>query len=346
MDEAWTTPPPGQGTSDRSLKVLLMSSRQPLDERDVGKSVADLKAEVLGGLHNVTVDNPDADWKILPIGSHLWLLKVLEDFAASEQLAIHVRFVHWHRALHDIAHVYGRDYDVIQVPSTFLAYLADMGTFRPLPDLCPSLYVGGLLESCQTESEPGVHYAVPWHADARVVYYRDEDEKEPSWADFQDFVEWLRTRQGDDKEKRPFGVAVGPDGDILHTTLYYFLGGHIIEPDSGGQWMPVFDDEKRVGDGLRQLDAIAREGLVRWLTPAPDERTSQTSAKALLKGQCDAVFGGPWMWTVFKRRPRTSALPSFPICCPARSGSSAEATWPSARRQGNAGMSRCVWPGS
>ena len=263
---------------------------------------------------NLVFENPDADWKALKIGDHHWLCGELDAFARSIDAKVHVRFAHWNEALHSIVALRDR-YDVVQVPSTWTAYLIEKKVLAKWDGLDTSQYHPQVLRSCSIEGKKDV-YAVPWQIDLRVLFYRDELTDDPGkLVTYDGFVECLRTARERAKGEpsstvvEPFGVGADRDWDILHNLFAYYTSGRLFEKRDG-RWWPAFHvgDQR---DGLKKFWRLRQEGLVCYSTrePAGDERIAYRLAESLADGECLAVFGGPHMRWTFAKHPDIHAVP-------------------------------------
>lgn len=263
---------------------------------------------------HLVFENTAADWRSLKIGDHHWLCGELDAFARSIDAKVHVRFVHWNEALHSIVALRNR-YDVVQVPSTWTAHLIEKKVLAKWDGLDASQYHPQVLRSCSIEGEKDV-YAVPWHIDLRVLFYRGDFTSDPSkLVTYDGFVECLRAAQerakGDANSAvvAPFGVGAERDWDILHNLFAYYTNGTLFEKQDG-RWCPAF----HVGDqrgGLKKFWRLIQEGLVCYSTrdPAGDERIAYGLAESLADGKCLAVFGGPHMRWTFDKHPDIQAVP-------------------------------------
>lgn len=169
------------------------------------------------------------DWEKLKIGYHYWLCAELEKFAQAELKggSLYVRFAAWENALNAPDAL--KNYDVIQVPSTWTAYFISEGALSKCKDPNMSVFLPELVKTCSIEGSNDI-YAIPWQSDTRVLYYRKElTNNLDILKNYKDFVKCLENRKNTFKEipppegwKAPFAVSVKRDWDHLHFLSYFF----------------------------------------------------------------------------------------------------------------------------
>jgi len=260
-------------------------------------------------------DNTETEWKQLQIGYQNWLCSELQKFAQDEELEITVRFISWDQAHHEIDSL-GKAFDLIQIPSTWTAYLIDQGLLAKWEgDVNLQKFAPKLLNTCRIEGHKDIH-AIPWQLDVRVLFYRQELTDDPNrLLTFDDFLKCLEDRKKrmnsspDPVWKSPFCIARDRDWDILHNTLRYFWNGKIIEEYLWFWWRPAFDSDDGM-EGIAKLHDMAKKDLVYFasLAEADGKQGWYGLANGLLDGKFDAVFGGIYMRTVFDRRPDVKIL--------------------------------------
>jgi ABC-type glycerol-3-phosphate transport system substrate-binding protein len=262
-------------------------------------------------------DNTDEEWKRMELGKQGWVCGELLDFAQKEKVKIRIRFVSWERALSEI-NSHGKDYDIIQVPSTWTAYLSEklLIPFTNDPNL--SRFPDNLSVTCRPADSQMV-YAIPWQIDLRVLYVRRELTDEPAMLKtFKDLSDCLRTRK-ESQGKRPsweapMGVSLARNWNILHDTFRYFFGEAFLEKRDD-DWKVAFTQDEAL-KGIKTLIELRRDGLVHF------ERIDDSSildwkvmAQGLVDGRYDASFGGLYMGSIFDEHPECTiyavAPPAF-----------------------------------
>ena len=263
---------------------------------------------------HLTFEN-DGDWRNLGIGYHRWLCGELNKFAdENEDLTIHVWFISWDRALHEIKSHWSKC-DVIQVPSTWTAHLVEEKILsKVLDEPNQADYPEKLLKTCYPEGSTEM-YAIPWQIDVRVLFYRSELTDDPTKLDtFKEFRQCLDDRKTqmehspDTTWQAPLGIRLEPDWNIVHNVFRYFFGGRILEK-AGDEWKVAFR-KTEASDDLRELWDLSRQGLVYFDTFEDKSRTPswRRMAKGLVGGRYDAIFGGLYMRSVFDKRPDVKIL--------------------------------------
>ena len=244
-------------------------------------------------------DNPASEWQELCVGYHGWLCSELEQFGARTGETIHVRFLAWKNALDDLTVTYKGKYDVLQVPSTWTARLIRDGILDKSVDFDPGNYPPALLETCRMVGQKE-YYAVPWHMDLRVLYYRPELTRNPEdLATFASLCECLardRDRMRGEESSRflaPLGMEQGRTWDVLHNTLNWVAGGRVIAPQNGNWRAVCAEGEAR--DGVYKLYEAAQRGLVHFGTreTSGPEADNLWMIGSLIDGRYHAVVGGP-----------------------------------------------------
>jgi ABC-type glycerol-3-phosphate transport system substrate-binding protein len=284
------------------LKILVM----PIESNSTTNKPFFSKEESETLYPNLTFEN-NADWNDLGIGYHRWLCGELDKFAKeNKDLKIHIWFISWDRALHEISS-YWSQYDVIQVPSTWTAFLAEQQILSKIIDE-PNYanYPVNLLGTCYPEGSTEI-YAIPWQIDIRLLFYRSELAKDPvELSDFDSFSRCLQSLQEQTKLSsgtitKPLGISLSHDWDIVHNVFRYFFGGKIIEKRDN-KWIVAFRDEKAI-KGLQKLWTISCENLVSFDTS--ENKSGSPSwhkmAEGLVNKRYYAVFGGLYMRTVFDK---------------------------------------------
>jgi len=287
----------------RSFSILVMpiESEETTDRRPFSKDNHPFD--------RLEFDNTEKDFENIGIGYHYWLCGRLQAFAQEEGIKnITVRFISWEDA-HNKIDSEAKEFDLIQVPSTWTAHLIEKGILAKLDgDINLEAYHPELLDTCRIKGKKGI-YAVPWQLDLRVLYYTKELTDDPNKIrSFTDFVHCLESRKTQMKSRAngvwraPFCIAMDRDWDILHNTLRYFWRGKIIEKRLWLWWQPVFDSEDAIND-LGKLVDMAEAGLVYFGNfKVPGGKPGwYGQAQGLLNGEFDAVFGGFNMRTVFNK---------------------------------------------
>ena len=251
-------------------------------------------------------DNTSQEWEGLELNKQGWICEQLLDFAQTEKVKVNIRFVSWARAFYEIT-AHGQDYDVVQVPSTWTAYLSEklLVPFMNNPDL--SHFPDTLVQTCRPENSQKI-YAIPWQIDLRVLYVRQELTQDPSTlTTFEDFSQCLKNRKESQIDKRsswkaPLGISLKKDWNILHDTFRYFFGGTFLEKKEGG-WKVAFMRNEAL-EGINKLIQLRQDELVYF--DSGDNRSMpdwKVMAQGLVDGRYDAVFGGLYMSSVFERNP-------------------------------------------
>jgi ABC-type glycerol-3-phosphate transport system substrate-binding protein len=298
----------------RPLSVLLMpipdSKRQ-----DVNRFSKDNVYPKGPRFDKLRFDNEsDDDWESLKIGYHGWLCNQLQDFAKDEDIEILIRFISWDQAHNEIDSL-GKEFDIIQVPSTWTAHLINEGILAKWGgDVNLRDYPDASLSTCRIKGKKDI-YAVPWHLDLRLLFFRSELTDDPNeLSTFKGFRDCLVKRKEPTDAtshptwEAPFCISKDKDWDILHDTLGYFWNRKIIEEFLWFWWRPVFDTEDG-RKGIVELHKMANEGLVHFESFSENGRPAwPKQAEGLLEGRYDAVFGGLHMRVVFDRSPETQIL--------------------------------------
>jgi len=250
----------------------------------------------------------ETEFASLEIGYQYWLCEQLQTFAKEQDIEITVRFISWDQAHNEIDSIW-KEFDLIQVPSTWTAHLIDKGILAKWDgDVNLQYYPAKLLDTCRIEGKKDI-YAVPWHIDLRVLFCRKELTDDPNKIHlFDDFRKCLIERKKQMEAHtgsvwKPFCIAKDRDWDILHNTLRYFWAGKIIEKYMPFWWKPVFGNKEGI-EGIEKLRKMAKSGLVYFGNfQKPNGKPAwRGQAQGLLEEKYDAVFGGFHMRTVFNKR--------------------------------------------
>ncbi len=299
--------------SGTEISILLMPL-EPIEQEMESFSIDDAKYSPY-----LIFDNTSKEWEELELGRQHWICNQLDKFAKAEDVKIKIRFISWDRAFYEIT-AHGRDYDVIQVPSTWTAYLSEEKILIPfLDDPDTSSFPQNLLRTCHLEGSHEI-YGIPWQIDLRALYVRNELADDPSMlTTFETFSQCLKDRKESQIDKgplwqAPLGISLNKDWNILHDTFRYFLGGSLIEKDGDG-WKAIFTKEEALA-GIEQLIHLQKDELVYFESCSNQERTDwKVMAQGLIDGRYDAVFGGLYMMSLFDQNPETKiyalALPSI-----------------------------------
>jgi len=307
---------------DNYLTILVM----PLEHPRPGVEELNYENYRLKYPHVLIDEDNKKEWGELRIGWHNWLFGQLEEFIGRQKAVgtkidrIKVRFLAWHRALTDIeTKAYNEECDVIQVPSTWAAHLIEEEVLAEWNDPDLSSYPRELLETCRINRE-GPYYAVPWHRDFRVLYYREELTSDPNelttYARFRECLQRRKDNKGVDPEgvwQAPMGIGNSMDEwDILHGPLNWAFSGIILEKNWYRQWQAAFH-RGVAKNGLKQFYELSKAGLIHFTGRTRDENQLEWEvfAAGLVKGEFDCTIGGPWMRVKFQDSPeiRAACLP-------------------------------------
>jgi ABC-type glycerol-3-phosphate transport system substrate-binding protein len=298
------------------LTIVLL----PIERAETASTKPFTKAD--NPFQKLEFDNPKEQWEELNIGYHHWLCGELEKYAEEVGETIHIRFISWKRALHDITETYRGGYDVIVVPSTWTAHLINKKILTSFGDINEANYPPKLLKTCRIKGKKEI-YAVPWQLDLRVLFYRSVLTNDPNrLATYKDFRECLLERQeqmqgsADPTWQAPFGVSLDENWDILHNLLGPFFNGHIVEEREGminrltaytlgrSQWKVVFNTGQ-ARKGFEKFLLLSKDGLVHFTSS--EQANSQIGwyglAYGLIEGRYDAVIGGHNMRALFDKIP-------------------------------------------
>ncbi len=288
------------------LRIFLM----PMEHAKPGKPAL-TKSALKADYPNLVIENDEVQWDSLRIRHHHWLYGQLQQIAADEGEKIHIRFLSWQHALKDLTGQYKGKYAVCQVPSTWAALLIKEGILAKAPEFDPNEYLEQLLPTCRGEEDD--YYAIPWHVDFRVLYYRKVLTKDPTrFVRFSDFKKCLAERQADLKKRgssdpMPMGMGITRDWDLLHNPFNWAFGGTFWVKTSRGWRAAIATGKPR--DGLSKLWSLSSEGLIRFV-PADEgrgEQEWQTLARLMREGEFDAMLGGPHCRVAFATNPEIHA---------------------------------------
>ena len=294
-----------------ALSVLIMpipnADRESIEQFDQNNvSAEDFR------FNKLSFNESPADWNNaeIDIGYHDWFCSQLQAFAEIEGINVHVRFILWPQALNDIDAL-GKKFDIIQIPSTWTAHLINAGILAKWDgDVDLSNYTDASLNTCRVNGKNDI-YAVPWHIDLRVLFYRREltsdENKLLTFDKFRKCLEERKKQVESDSNKiwKPFCISTDKDWDILHNTLGYFWNRNILEEYLWFWHRPVFNTEQGM-EGIRKLRNLADNKLVCFKEFGDPVWKGQ--AEELLDGNYDAVFGGFHMRVVFERSPEIEIL--------------------------------------
>ena len=299
--------------SGTELTIMIMPMEHPKPGKRALMIDADGRAK---GHDHVIVDNPQAELKDLRIIYHHWLIGELSGFGKDIGHTVHVRFLRWDRALTDLTVTYRGKYDIAQMPSSWTAYCAKKGFLAQQSFSAREAreYPRALQETCKMRGKPDF-YAVPWHLDARALWYRKALTSRPdemcSVDGFRLCLERgaKKMRAGTNRRwNAPLGMGASCDWDVLHSPLNWAFSGDVIEESSRG-WKAVFGQGTAM-HGMRELWRFAQDGLIHFVrtNPALGEVEWMRLAEGLVAGEFDAVIGGLYMRTVFERGGATDIL--------------------------------------
>jgi hypothetical protein len=245
----------------------------------------------------IVFDNITEEWKNQGIGYHHWLCGELYKFAQEKGITIILRFISWPQAHNEIDSL-AKDFDLIEVPSTWTAYLIKEGFLAKWDDdIYLQSYPNKLVDTCRIQGKKD-YYAVPWKIDLRVLFYSSELTSDPNNVKtFQGFARCLESRKSEMAGKNnstwqaPFCVARDCDWDILHNTLRYFWHGQIIQKRFWIWWTPVFQryDQAKTLENFRLL---AEKHLVffEYFAEPGGKPGWYEQAEGLLEGKYDALW--------------------------------------------------------
>ncbi|GIQ71127.1 extracellular solute-binding protein [Xylanibacillus composti] len=234
------------------------------------------------------------------------LLDVLQPYReAHPDIALEIKVLDWAPAWSTIVKAVseGTGPDVLQLGTTWVPAIAAMDGLEELTTLVDE--IGGsesfLPASWQTtgiQGDPAI-YAIPWHVDARAVYYRtdvfeqagiDPDEAFDSW---ESFLEALRSVNGtkiDGAAVHAFAIPGKHDWDIMQNFFPWIwgAGGQVLTAD--GQ-QAAFNSEAAL-EGILYYMNLVREGLVDETSLAKNSRQVEDD---FADGKSAAVISGPWL---------------------------------------------------
>lgn len=223
-----------------------------------------------------------------------------------DELTIRVKFISWHaNPLERIERcAISEGIDIVQIGSTWTAYLADKGILSDISSLAKSIedkYTPCLLKSCKIENKY-CYYAIPWSLDIRTWFYNrklfekadlDPDKALGSLAGLGELCRILKERFIDKPGFWPICVPTDrKDYSTLHNALPWIwgYGGKLI--DIQNQKGNLLDD--RVIKGMTEYVNLAAKGYAPL--PCRDGYLTLLDAQNnFLEGNVALIFIGPWI---------------------------------------------------
>ncbi len=230
--------------------------------------------------------------------------EILDRFESKTKLQVKVRFLSWREAWAELVRVglYGDGPQVSEIGSTWLSELVSMGALRPfqLAELnslgAATQFLSSAWQSVRLSTNTGeldTAWGVPWVADTRIVYYR-QDVFERAGVDAQAAFQTPQSLLNACLQFRAAGV---PNPIVLptcftHITLHNIAswvwnsGGDFLRPD----YRKVEFDTPAV-----QANIQAYFDLVTFMSPAMRNLDDHGMHAAYRRGDAASVLTGTWL---------------------------------------------------
>jgi multiple sugar transport system substrate-binding protein len=226
------------------------------------------------------------------------LRPLLDEFEAQYRIRVRLRVLSYETAWEQLVKfaLYGHGPDVSQVGSTWISNLVGMNVLRPFTGQelahggMPSIFLPAIWQA--SRSLPV--WAVPWMADARLIYYRRD------WLNQAgiDAATAFDSPQSLDRTLAcllahgvtiPWAMPTGRTLLTMHSIASWIwdAGGDFIRADGKGV---LFTDIQAL-NGIR-----AYFDLYRYLPSAPRPLGDPQASELLLAGQAAVTLSGPWTW--------------------------------------------------
>ncbi len=226
------------------------------------------------------------------------LRPLLDEFEARHRIRVRLRTMSYEMAWEQLVKfaLYGQGPDVSQVGSSWISNLVGMNCLRPFTGQelahgdMPSIFLPAIWQS--SRSFPV--WAVPWMADARLIYFRrdwlEQAGIDPATAfDSPQSLDRTLARLRANGVALPWAVPTERTLLTIHSiaSWVWHAGGDFIRPDGKGV---LFTTDKALS-GLR-----AYFELYPYLLSAPQPLGVLQASELLTAGQAAVTLSGPWTW--------------------------------------------------
>lgn len=228
------------------------------------------------------------------------LRELLSEFEQQTKIHVRLKTLNWADAWTDLIRValYNDGPDVSEIGNTWVSDLARMNALRPFapPDLRnlggPQAFLASLWQTVSVIGKPQI-WAIPWLADTRILYYRQDLLSEagidPATA-FADHLALENTLQRLQEAgiEAPWVVPSGQTRMTIHHVASWVWGadGHFLSED-GRQ---ALIGEPAALQGMQQYFSLAR-----YLAPIARHLDDTQSDSLYWIGKAAVTLSGPWL---------------------------------------------------
>jgi multiple sugar transport system substrate-binding protein len=241
------------------------------------------------------------------------LMSALEEFQARHGIRVQVRALSWDTAWAELVKValYKTGSDISEVGSTWIDSFTTMDALRPF-SLRETASLGGpsafLPSSWKSGSMLGgqTTWAIPWVADARVIYYRRDLLKQAGIDErtaFETHEQLMHTlhRLQESGVATPWVMSTANERTVLHTVASWVW-------DAGGHFMSSDGRHTRFNEPEAQVGMYNCFSLHRYLSPDARNLNEAQANIMFRQGKAAATISGQWVLDAIRHQGATAEV--------------------------------------